>query len=129
VLEVVREVHGGHAALAQLPLDPVPVGEGGGQTLESAQVITPCPSLSHPLFELLEPVERHHQIGMLVRRLEHHKAAPVRLDVIVGVVLLPRYRPLNRTFGPLAAKEGEVCWCAGFIAVRLDWSSQPFRWA
>ena len=31
VLEVVREVHGGHAARAELALDAVPVGEGGGK--------------------------------------------------------------------------------------------------
>ncbi len=31
VLQVLREVHGGHAALTQLPLDPIAVGEGGGQ--------------------------------------------------------------------------------------------------
>jgi hypothetical protein len=31
VLQVLRQVDGGHAALAQLPLDPVAVGQGGGE--------------------------------------------------------------------------------------------------
>ena len=31
VLEIVREVDGGHAALAELALDAVAVGEGGGE--------------------------------------------------------------------------------------------------
>ena len=34
VLEVLRQVHGGHAARAELPLDPVAVGEGFGQAGE-----------------------------------------------------------------------------------------------
>ena len=33
VAHVVRQVHRGHAALAQLPLDAVAVGEGGGEAL------------------------------------------------------------------------------------------------
>ena len=33
VLEVLRQVHRGHAALAQLPLDAVAVGEGGGERI------------------------------------------------------------------------------------------------
>ena len=38
VLEVLGEVDGGHAALAELALDPVAVGEGGTQTLEHGLV-------------------------------------------------------------------------------------------
>ncbi len=34
VLEVVREVDGGHAAGAELALDAVAVGQGGGEALE-----------------------------------------------------------------------------------------------
>ena len=36
VLEVLGQVDGGHAALAELPLDPVAVGEGGGEAVECA---------------------------------------------------------------------------------------------
>ena len=35
VLEVVREVDGGHAALPELALDAVPVGKGGGEAREN----------------------------------------------------------------------------------------------
>jgi hypothetical protein len=34
VLEVLREVDGGHAALPQLPLEAVAVGQGGGEALD-----------------------------------------------------------------------------------------------
>jgi hypothetical protein len=33
VREVLRQVHGGHAAGAQLALDPVAVGKGGGKAI------------------------------------------------------------------------------------------------
>ena len=36
VLEIVREVHGGHAALAELAVEAVAVGEGGGEAVERA---------------------------------------------------------------------------------------------
>jgi hypothetical protein len=35
VPEVVREIDRGHAAGAQLPLDAVPVGQGGGYTFRA----------------------------------------------------------------------------------------------
>ena len=38
VLEVVREVDGGHAALAELALDAVAVGEGGGESHQKIQL-------------------------------------------------------------------------------------------
>ena len=33
VPEIVREVHGGHATVAELPLDAVAIGEGGGEAV------------------------------------------------------------------------------------------------
>ena len=35
VAEVLRQIHRGHAALAQLPLDPVAVGQRGGEPLDA----------------------------------------------------------------------------------------------
>ena len=43
VLEVLGEVDGGHAALAELALDAVAVGEGGGEAVEADRV-TSAPS-------------------------------------------------------------------------------------
>ncbi len=37
VLEVVGQVHGSHAAPAQLPLDPVRIGKCGGEALEDSR--------------------------------------------------------------------------------------------
>ncbi len=36
VLEIFGQVHGGHPALAQLPLDAVAVRQGGGQAIGNA---------------------------------------------------------------------------------------------
>ena len=46
VLEVLRQVHRGHAALAELPLDAVAVGEGGGEA--GKRVSHPISSPSSP---------------------------------------------------------------------------------
>ena len=37
VLEVFGEVDGGHAALAELPLDAIAVGKGGSEAVEAIQ--------------------------------------------------------------------------------------------
>ena len=33
MLEVLSQVHGGHAALTELALDPVAIGEGGNESI------------------------------------------------------------------------------------------------
>ncbi len=38
VPEVIGQVHGRHATVPQLPLDPVAVGEGGGEGVEGVHV-------------------------------------------------------------------------------------------
>ena len=44
VLEVLRQVHRGHAALAEFPLDAVAVGEGGGEAGKRVGHPTSSPS-------------------------------------------------------------------------------------
>ncbi len=43
MLEVRGQIHGGHAALPQLPLDPVAVREGGGQAVHGHAHEPPAP--------------------------------------------------------------------------------------
>ena len=42
VLKVLGEIHRGHTALPQLPLDPVAVGEGGGESRVDGQSPVVC---------------------------------------------------------------------------------------
>ena len=46
VLEVLGQIHGGHAALAQLPLDAVAVGERGGESVKGCGHFAACLSFS-----------------------------------------------------------------------------------
>ena len=98
VLEVLGEVDGGHAALAQLALDAVAVGEGGGEASRaSAQSSATCPaSFARQLARTSCPtIDACEASGRPARRptLDIEEALVVRMHVVAAVGLLRREVP------------------------------------